>query len=130
MLRHRGGKLHDQEIQPAKERETILAVLLCRCAAGDSSALHELYIAQASRLHGLAIRITNDPELAADAVHDTFVQVWKRAARFDPKRGNVDAWLTGIVRYRALDIRKSRSREGSGAKSGGGYYGLGGVKDC
>ena len=57
------------------------------------------------------MRITNDPELAEDAVHDTFVQVWKRAASFDPERGNAGAWLTGIVRYRAFDIRKPRARE-------------------
>ena len=57
------------------------------------------------------MRITNDPELAEDAVQDAFVQVWKRAASFDPERGNASAWLTGIVRYRAFDMRRPRARE-------------------
>ena len=105
------GNLYDQKGQTAKEREASLAALLQRCAAGDSKAFRDLYDAQASILHNLAMRITNDPELAADAVHDTFVQVWRRAAKFDPERGNAGAWLTGIVRYRALDTRRPRARE-------------------
>ena len=105
------GNLYDQKGQTAKEREASLAALLQRCAAGDSKAFRDLYDAQASILHSLAMRITNDPELAADAVHDTFVQVWRRAAKFDPERGNAGAWLTGIVRYRALDTRRPRARE-------------------
>ena len=110
-MRHKAGKLRDQTKKAAEEREANLAVLLRRCAAADSTALHEIYIRQASHLFGLAMRITNDAELAEDAVHDTFVQVWKRAATFDPERGNAAAWLTGIVRYRAFDIRRPRARE-------------------
>ena len=66
---------------------------------------------EAARLHGLAMRITGDPDLAADAVHDTFVQVWKHADKFKPELGTAGSWLTGIVRYRALDIRQGRARE-------------------
>ena len=110
-MSYKVGKLHDQATQTGKKRETYLATLLARCAARDSSALQDLYITQASHLHGLAIRITGDTDLAADAVHDTFLQVWKLAAQFDPERGNAGAWLTGIVRYRALDIRRPRARE-------------------
>ncbi len=95
----------------ARECEANLAALVRQCAAGQSSALHQLYLAQASRLHGLAMRILNDPGLAADAVHDTFVQVWTRASTFDPERGNTSAWLTALVRYRALDIKRPRGRE-------------------
>jgi RNA polymerase sigma factor (sigma-70 family) len=46
---------------------------------------------------------------AADVLQDAFVQVWQNAASFSPERGDASAWLTGIVRYRALDaVRKFR----------------------
>jgi RNA polymerase sigma-70 factor (ECF subfamily) len=91
-----------------------LTALLSRCAAGDRAAFRALYDAQGPRLHGLALRITRDPGLAADATHDAFVQVWNQAVRFDPARGAAGAWLTSIVRYRALDITRRRVREKPG----------------
>ncbi|MCB8883338.1 sigma-70 family RNA polymerase sigma factor [Acidisoma cellulosilytica] len=92
----------------------MLTALLLRCATGDRTAFRALYDAQSSRLHGLAMRITRDPALAADATHDAFVQVWNQAVRFDPARGAAGAWLTSIVRYRALDITRRRVREQPG----------------
>jgi len=92
----------------------MLAKLLGRCAGGDATAFRALYSAQSPRMHGLAMRITRDPALAADAMHDAFVQVWKQAVRFDPERGAAGAWLTSIVRYRALDITRRRVREQPG----------------
>ncbi|MBU6499836.1 MAG: sigma-70 family RNA polymerase sigma factor, partial [Rhodospirillales bacterium] len=78
---------------------------------GDRSALRALYETQAARLLGLAVRITGQPSLAADAVHDTFVQVWENAERYDPGRGSVEAWLTGLLRFRAIDTLRSRARD-------------------
>ena len=49
------------------------------------------------------------PEVAADALQEAFVQVWRNARSFSAERGDASAWLTGIVRYRALDaVRKLR----------------------
>ena len=59
----------------------------------------------------MALRITRQPSLADDAVHDAFLQVWQRADRFDPRRGTGEAWLTGLVRYRAIDLVRKRVRE-------------------
>ena len=87
------------------------AALLRRCAAGDRSALRALYESQAARLHGLALRITGQASLAADAVHDTFVQVWEHAGRYDPGRGSAEAWLTGLLRFRAIDALRARARD-------------------
>lgn len=94
--------------------ELELSALLLRCAQGDHAAFRSLYAAQSARLHGLALRITREPGLAADATHDAFVQVWNQAARFDPERGAASAWLISILRYRALDIVRRRGREQGG----------------
>jgi RNA polymerase sigma-70 factor (ECF subfamily) len=93
-----------------------LATLIRRCAEQDRAAFRRLYDRQAARLHGIAMRITRQPALAADAVHDTFMALWQHAASFDPARGSAEAWLTSITRYRALDILRRRAREVTGVE--------------
>jgi len=88
--------------------------LLHRCAGGDRVAFRSLYDRWGSRLYGIALRITRQAALAADATQDAFVQIWQQAHRFDPERGSTEAWLVGIVRYRALDIMRRGAREVSG----------------
>ena len=88
-----------------------LAGLLWLIAAGDRMAFHRLYRAQSPRLYAVALRITRHSALAADAVHDAFLQVWKNAGQFDNSRGNPEAWLVSLARYRALDIARRRGRE-------------------
>ncbi len=80
-------------------------------AGGDRAAFQRLYRAQSPRLYAVALRITRHPALAADAVHDAFLQVWKNAGQFDGSRGNAEAWLVSLARYRALDIARRRGRE-------------------
>ncbi len=88
-----------------------MAALLERIGRGDRVAFRTLYDQQSSRLYAVALRITRQTALASDAVHDAFLQVWRNAARFDPARGNAEAWLVTLVRYRALDIARGRGRE-------------------
>jgi RNA polymerase sigma-70 factor, ECF subfamily len=90
------------------------AALLVRCAASDGAAFRMLYESHSSRLYAIALRITRQPALASDAVHDALLQVWRNAARFDPERGNADGWLISLVRYRALDIARRHTREAPG----------------
>jgi RNA polymerase sigma-70 factor, ECF subfamily len=85
--------------------------LLHRCAGGDRAAFRLLYDRWGSRLYGIALRITRQPALAADAMQDAFVRIWQQAHRFDPDRGSPAAWMIGIVRYRALDIFRRQARE-------------------
>jgi len=93
-----------------------VAMLLARCAQSDGIAFRRLYELQAPTLYGVALRITRQPALASDAVHDALLQVWRNAARFDPARGNARAWLLSLVRYRALDSVARIGREVLGAE--------------
>ena len=85
--------------------------LIAACAAQDRAAFRQLYARWSARLHGVAMRITRDPALAADATHDAFVQVWQQAGRFDPNLGEPHSWLMSLARYRALDMVRRRGRE-------------------
>lgn len=83
---------------------------LRRCAAGDRVALRAIYDLEAPRMLGVALRLLRRRPLAEEAVHDTFVQVWQRAASFDPERGEARTWLYAVLRNRALNILRGESR--------------------
>lgn len=92
--------------------------LLAATARGEASAFNRLYDAMAPRLFAVAITMMREPALAEDVLQDAFVQVWHRAREYHNDRGSVLTWLTTIVRYRAIDLLRKRSRGGS---SGTGY---------
>jgi len=77
---------------------------LAAMARRDEAALSAFYDATINRVYGLALRITRQPEAAADVVSDVYFQVWRDAGRYDVTRGNVAAWLMMICRSRALDL--------------------------
>lgn len=110
--KERQSRVTDQRRKPGQE--TVASVLLHLVAQGDAAAFRLLYDQQAPRLYGLALRMTRQQTLASDAVQDTFLQVWQQAARFDAARGSAEAWLIGLLRFRAIDILRSRRREEPG----------------
>ena len=88
-----------------------VAMLLARCAQADADAFRQLYVLESDRLFGLALRITRNRTLAGDVLHDTMLQAWRNAGRFDPLRGTGRVWLTALLRYRAIDAAARLKRE-------------------
>jgi RNA polymerase sigma-70 factor (ECF subfamily) len=80
---------------------------LQRTQAGDSRSLSELYDRYTPLLYPVALRILRSVADAEDAVQDAWLQVWRRSASYDPRRGTVAAWLLTVVRTRALDRYRS-----------------------
>jgi len=72
------------------------ADLLGLVARREEPALRELVERHSAWLLLRLRRRTPDEELAADALHDTFVAVWKRPGSFRGD-GDVGAWLWGIA---------------------------------
>jgi len=83
------------------------AELVAKIADGDREALSALYERHASFLLGLAIRIVHERQAAEDLLHDVFLEAWRSAKDFDPKRGRARTWLAVRMRSRALDLKKS-----------------------
>jgi RNA polymerase sigma factor (sigma-70 family) len=83
---------------------------LGQCAQGDRGALRAVYDSEAPRMLGVAIRLLRRRALAEEAVHDTFLQVWRKADSFDPARGDARSWLYAILRNRALNILRGETR--------------------
>jgi RNA polymerase sigma-70 factor (ECF subfamily) len=85
--------------------------LLQACAAGDRAALRAIYECEGARMLGVAIRILRRREIAEEALQDTFVQIWTRAASFDPSLGTARSWIFAVLRHRALHILRRSMRE-------------------
>jgi RNA polymerase sigma-70 factor (ECF subfamily) len=83
------------------------AGLVASIARGDRDALAALYDRHSGVLLGLAMRIVRDRREAEDLLHDVFLEAWRSAKDFDPKRGRVRTWLAIRMRSRALDLQKS-----------------------
>ncbi|HEY5048383.1 MAG TPA: sigma-70 family RNA polymerase sigma factor [Rhizomicrobium sp.] len=99
----------DHESDVAVTALSSAATLVEAVGRGSRLALKRLYDLESRRLYGIALRIVRRPEVAADVLQEAFIQVWQNAGSYAPERGAAQAWLTGIVRFRALDaVRKSR----------------------
>src|SRR4029078_4519068 len=93
-------------------------VLVAAMAAGERAALATLYERHASLLLGLALRIVREKREAEDLLHDVFLEAWRSAKDFDPKRGRVRTWLAIRMRSRALDLQKSARLSRNAGDSG------------
>jgi len=76
----------------------------------DEHALAALYDATLSRVYSIVLRVVRRPALADEVVEDTYFQVWRQAARFDPARGRALTWLLGMARSRAIDAIRHEAR--------------------
>jgi RNA polymerase sigma-70 factor (ECF subfamily) len=84
--------------------------LVAQVATGDKRALHTLYGRHSVRVYRYALRLLKDTESAEDVVSEVFIEVWRRAGRFE-NRSQVSTWLLGIARHKALSLLRSRVTE-------------------
>jgi RNA polymerase sigma-70 factor (ECF subfamily) len=81
--------------------------LLAAVAAGDRGALAELYARHAPWLMLRLSRRCADPGMVEEVVQDTFVAVWRGAARYRAS-GEVPAWIWGIGIRRLISRLRKR----------------------
>ena len=66
-------------------------------------ALSRALVDQGDRLYALALRVTRDPDLAADAVQEAFAAALERAADFRGE-ASLGTWLHRIVYNKSIDL--------------------------
>lgn len=93
--------------------------LLHAVGRGDRGAFGDLYDELAPAVFGLARRLVRDRGLAEDVSQEVFVEVWRKAPRFDPARGTARSWVLTIAHRRAVDaIRRSESQRARDSRAG------------
>ena len=94
------------------EARLSLEAAMGRLAAGERAALAEVYQATHRKLFGIALRILGDRTDAEDAVQDVYVDLWRKAARYEPGRASPISWLAVFARNRAIDRLRRRGKGG------------------
>lgn len=87
------------------------AALAHAFAAGDHSALEELYRDVSALVYTMARRALGSTADAEDVTQQTFISAWKGRERFDPDKGDLRGWVVGIAKRRIADALDSRARE-------------------
>ncbi len=96
------------------QRDAGLDTLLGQVAQGDTAAFERLYDEVAGPVYGLAVRILRDSAQAEEIAQEVLIQVWRKAAHFDPSRGEAMTWIMTLAHHRAVD--RVRSEQASTAR--------------
>lgn len=84
-------------------------ILMSRIAAGDKLAMKEVYELYASNLSNFVKNWLYDPTHAADLVHETMLDVWRNAKKFEG-RSTLKSWIFSIARNKSIDSNRRNSR--------------------
>ena len=93
-----------------EDRTGEAVALIDRMAREDGSALSELHGMWSPVLLGAACRMLGDRREAEEAVQDTFVRMWHRAADYDPKQSPPFVWAFAVMRGYCIDRLRYRHR--------------------
>jgi RNA polymerase sigma factor (sigma-70 family) len=89
--------------------------ILHRIAAGDADAVQECVDCYGGLVHSLARRFCSATGEVEDAVQEVFIDLWRKASRYDPKLSAEVTFVTMIARRRLIDhSRKRKDIAGSG----------------
>ncbi len=84
--------------------------MIARIGRRDQSAFSALYDRLSGPLYSLAMKMLGDPAEAQDALQDVFLQIWSRAATYDPEQSSVFSWTVLLTRSRVIDRMRARGR--------------------
>ena len=80
---------------------------------GEARALGIVFDRHGSAAFSLAYRMCGSRTRAEDIVQESFVSLWRRAARYDRVRGSVRSWVLTVVHNQAIDsFRNERAKNG------------------
>jgi RNA polymerase sigma-70 factor (ECF subfamily) len=81
--------------------------LIRAIAAGSKPAMRTLFLRHHARVLRYATRIVRDHAQAEDVLSEVFLDVWRRADRFEG-RSSVATWICGIARHKALTALEAK----------------------
>ncbi|MFD3991367.1 sigma-70 family RNA polymerase sigma factor [Streptomyces sp. NPDC058583] len=84
-----------------------LPELMGRVALGDQQAFTAVFEAVSGPVLGLVRTVLRDPAQSEEVAQEVLVEVWRTAARYEPARGSVLAWVLTLAHRRAVDRVRS-----------------------
>lgn len=85
--------------------------LVARAGRGDRAAASALVLRHTNRIFAASYRMLGERAGAEDAVQETFLRLWKNAARWKPQGAKFETWLYKVAMNVCLDKLRKRGRE-------------------
>jgi RNA polymerase sigma-70 factor (ECF subfamily) len=76
-------------------------------AHGDQDAFRQVYEQLSGPVYGVILAVLRDPAQAEEVAQEVFLEMWRRAFRYDPGKGSATRWALTIARHRAIDRVRS-----------------------
>jgi len=83
--------------------------LLTRVAQGDPNAVGECVDRYGALVWSIARRFATDPDDAEDAVQEAFIELWRKAERYDATRSSEPTFIALVVRRKLIDRARLRA---------------------
>jgi len=87
------------------------AELVREMKAGSEPAFATFYDRFAAGLFSMIYAIVSDQKESEDILQESFVQMWKKIAGYDPARSSLFTWAVMISRHKAIDRLRARQRQ-------------------
>jgi RNA polymerase sigma-70 factor (ECF subfamily) len=111
----------DQAPDSGQAPDTVQAasdeLLLLGARLRDEVALTVLYDRYGGLIFTLASRVVGDRALAEEITQDVFLRIWHGREQYDTVHGTTAAWLLGIARDLALEVKRGRQNASGPATS-------------
>jgi RNA polymerase sigma-70 factor (ECF subfamily) len=70
--------------------------------------MRAVYERTSAKLYGICLRVLGSEAEAEEALQETYVTVWRKAAVFDASRASPITWLAVLARNKAIDRLRAR----------------------
>ncbi len=91
--------------------------ILHRIAVGEAAAVQECIDRYGGLVQSLARRFCGHRDEVDDAVQEVFIDLWRKAARYDPALSAEIAFVTMIARRRLIDHSRRRKEVASAGRA-------------
>lgn len=88
--------------------EQLMAMIQANVRNG-LALLHERY---ATLLKSVSMKVLHNDADAEDLLQDVFLEIWDRAANYDPRKGQPLSWIVTLTRRRSIDRLRKRETYG------------------
>ena len=85
--------------------------LITLIANAETEALEAFYTRHANAVFSLARYILKEPSIAEDVTQNIFLNLWLKAASYNPQRGTPKAWFMSMAHHRIIDEVRSIKRK-------------------
>jgi len=97
-----------QQITP-QDRRQFEKTLIAGVVNGNKESMNEIYKTYAPALNGFVRLFLADSNDVADIIHDTMLEVWRKADRFEG-RSSLKTWIFSIAKNKSIDRNRKYTR--------------------